>query len=297
MVMIDYRGHAYTPEEFERQFNPRANVTDSDAVQAERKRLSAEARTRIDGVLGVPYGDSDRQVLDVFAPDRATAPGGGPRSAPTFVYFHGGYWRGGHARDGSFIAEPFVKAGASVFLPTYDLCPDVTVGQIVEQARRAIAWVHANAQGYGGDPDRLYLAGHSAGAHLVAMALADDWADDPAAGGAVAGACLISGIYDIDPVRSISVNDLIRVTQADVEPLSPLRPPPRHPIPMIVAAGGDESEEWKRQSQLYADVARSAGCTVAEIEVPDTHHWSILLPMREAGHPITRALMRMMGLV
>lgn len=287
--MIDYRGNAYTPEEFERQFNPRANVTDSEAIQAERKRLSAEARTRIDGVLGVPYGDSDREVMDIFAPDR--------EGGPTFIYFHGGYWRGGHARDGSFFAEPFVRAGASVFLPTYDLCPDVTVGEIVAQTLRAIAWIHANARSHGGDPDRLYIAGHSAGAHLCAMALADAWDDDPATGGAIAGACLISGIYDLDPVRFISVNDLIRVTEADVEPLSPLRHPPRRPVPMILAAGGDESEEWRRQSQLYADVARGAGCTVAEIEVPDVHHWSILLPMREPDHPITRALLRMMGLV
>ncbi len=292
MVMIDYRGHAYTPEAFERQFNPRANVTDSEAIQAERKRLSEQARTRLDGVLGVAYGNSDRQVVDIFAPDRPAAPGGGP----TFIYLHGGYWRGGHARDGSFIAEPFVQAGASVFLPTYDLCPDVTVAGIVEQTRRALVWIHANARSYGGDPDRLYLAGHSAGAHLAAMALAHDWAEAPAVGGAIAGACLISGIYDMDPVRFISVNDLIRATDADIEPLSPLRHPPRRPVPMIVAAGGDESEEWRRQSQLYADVARAAGCTVAEIEVPNVHHWSILLPMREPDHPITRAVLRMMGI-
>jgi arylformamidase len=288
MVMIDYRGHAYTPEEFERQFNPRANVTDSEAIQAERKRLSEEARTRLDGLLGVPYGDSDREVIDIFAPDH--------EEGPCFVYLHGGYWRGGHARDGSFIAEPFVRAGASVFLPTYDLCPDVTVAEIVAQTHKAIAWIHANARAYGGDPDRLYLAGHSAGAHLAAMALADDWRDDPAVAGAFAGACLISGVYDMDPVRYVSVNDLIRATDADVEPLSPLRHPPRWPVPMVVAAGGDESEEWRRQSQLYADVARDAGCSVAAMEIPGVHHWSILLPMREPDHPITRAMLRMMGL-
>lgn len=288
MVMIDYRGHAYPPEEFERQFNPRAKVTDAEAHQAERRRLSAEVRTGLDGILGVPYGDREREVIDIFAPDH--------EGGPTFVYVHGGFWLNGHARDGSFMAEPFVRAGASVFLPTYDLCPDVTVGEIARQTLRAIAWIHANARTYGGDPDRLYLVGHSAGAHLVAMALAHGWAEDPAVGGAIAGACLISGIYDVDPVRSISVNEGIRITEADVEPLSPLRHPPRRPVPLIVAVGGDESEEWKRQSQLYADVARSAGCTVAEIEVPDVHHWSILLPMRAPDHPITRALMRMMGI-
>lgn len=292
MVMIDYRGQGYPPEEFERQFNPRADVTDLDAIQAERRRLSEAARARLDGVLGVPYGDGECQVVDVFAPDRPTTPGGGP----TLVYLHGGYWRSGHARDASFIAEPFVRAGATAFLATYDLCPDVTVATIVDQARRAIAWVHANARSYGGDPDRLYLVGHSAGAHLCAMALAHDWAEAREVGGAIAGACLISGVYDLEPVLSISVNALIRATPADVAPLSPLRHPPRQPVPVIVAVGGNESTEWRRQSSLYADVARGAGCTVAEIDVPGVHHWSILLPMREPHHPVTRALLRMMGI-
>ena len=288
-VMED-RGNSYPPEEFERQFNPRQAVPEVDDILDRRPALSEATRRGLPHELDHKYGDGEREVVDIFPAATGTGEG-----APVLVFFHGGYWRGGHAREYSFVAGPFVEAGACVFVATYDLCPDVSLAHIVDQAERAILWVAANAARFGGDPANIHLAGHSAGAHLSAMALACDWGarhgrPDPM----IAGACLISGIYDLEAVRQIAINSDIGARAEDVPVLSPLALPPRRPVPMIVGVGLGETEEWVRQSHLYADVARGAGCAVELIEVPAMNHFTIMVEMPEPTHPITAALTTML---
>jgi arylformamidase len=287
--MIDYRGRRYTAEEFERQFNPRAVVPNVDAVQAKRAALSVEARGHLKSMLGLPYGDRPRETVDVFP-----AAGGANGKAPVQVFFHGGYWRAGEARANSFVAEPFVPAGACVMLVNYDLCPAVTVADIVAQTKRAIAWIHDHAGDWGGDPDRLYLSGHSAGAHLVAMALADDSGVAPLA--AIKGATLISGVFDLEAVLNISVNAEIGLEPHEAAPLSPYAHAIRCTAPVIVAVGLGESEEWVEQSRRYAGFAREQGVAVETIEAPGADHYTILLDMLEPGNALAGAMRTQMGL-
>ena len=117
-------------------------------------------------LLAVPYGPHGTETLDIFgpspAPSSAPSPTRGRRAAPALVYIHGGYWRALDKRDQSFVAEPFVQAGALVVLPNYALAPAVSVRHIVLQTVRAVAWVHRHISRHGGDPGRIVVAGHSA---------------------------------------------------------------------------------------------------------------------------------------
>ncbi len=288
---MEYRGKSYPPAEFERQFNPRLAVPEVDDILARWSLLSQATRARLRAELDRSYGRGQREVMDVFLPAAPGAPG-----APVLIFFHGGYWRAGHGREYSFFAEPFVQAGACVFIASYDLCPSVGLAHIVDQAERAIAWVWRNAGNFGGDAEKIYIAGHSAGAHLCAMLLACDWAarPDPQPDPKIAGACLISGIYDLEPVRRISLNEDIGARPEDVPRLSPLARPPRRPLPLIIAVGLGETGEWVRQSHLYAEVARGAGCAVDLVEVPAMNHFTLLLEMPHTTHPITAALSAML---
>ena len=283
---IEYRGARYSPGEFERQFNPRANVEDVEAIQARREKLSEEARERLTCRLGVAYGDRPRETLDIY-PAKET-------DAPILVFLHGGYWRAGSARANGFIAEPFVGAGACVIAVNYDLCPDVGLTEIVAQVGCALAWIAGHAGEYGGDPGRLHLLGHSAGAHLAALALTDVSGTVPV--DAIKSASLISGIYDLEPVQWILVNAEIGLRPEDIEPLSPLRHAPGTQAPIFVAVGLGESPEWIRQSRLYAEFCHDAGKPVEHMEVEDVDHYSILLEMRKPGNPLTDAVCRQMGL-
>ncbi|HUT51695.1 MAG TPA: alpha/beta hydrolase [Alphaproteobacteria bacterium] len=284
--MIDYRGASYSQAEFDRQFNPRLVAVNPDAVPERRAALSDAIRARRPHALGLAYGDRPRETIDVFPGD---TPGG-----PVLVYFHGGYWRAGSARDNNFIAEPFLAAGACVALINYDLCPTVPIGTIVAQAGKAIGWIRANIGQHGGDGERLFLLGHSAGAHLAAMVLADKNAAAPLE--AIQGAALVSGIYDLDPVIRAAVNHEIGLTRADVAPFSPLGHPPHTPVSLIVAVGLAESNEWVRQSRLYAGVAEAAGCPVERIDIPDADHYKPLFDILEPGDPMCEAIVARMGL-
>lgn len=276
---IEYRGRTYAPEAFERAFNPRVYTPDAEEKAASRAGLSEAMRARYYGIYDIAYGHSPREVLDVFP--------AGSEPAPVMVYIHGGFWRTGSTLESSFFAEPFLAGGICCAMVTYDLCPAVTLGEIVKQIPRAVAWVRDNIAEHGGDPERIHLVGHSAGAHLISMALATPGAL-PADG--IVGATLISGIYDLTPLPHISVNADLRLTADDIAPLSPLRHPPRRQLPLVVAVGANESPEWIEQSSLYAEVADEAGCPVTWIELPEADHYSVVIDIDQPGNALAAAI-------
>lgn len=270
--------------DIERQFNPRAWATDVEAQHALRGRLSAAARARLQGEFDVAYGDTPRQSLDIYH--------AGDGHAPIVVYLHGGYWRVGEKEKQAILAEPLVQAGFPVVMPGTDLCPAVPVDTVVAQVMRGIAWVHANAARIGGDGRRIYLYGHSAGAHLAAMGLAEDWTRRKLPADLICGATLVSGIYDIEPVLHISVNEQIRLTPDRVAALSPQRLPLRRPVPLVLAAGGEEAPGWVAQTHEYAALCQRAGCRVEVIIVPHESHFSTIPAQADAGHPVNQAMLR-----
>ena len=221
-----------TKVDLERQFNPRVAVPNFDAIMEERRWISALTRKRRPFVGDVRYGDAERSTLDIFP---AETPNG------TFIYIHGGYWRAGSTRDNSALADPFCDAGVAVFLVNYTLCPNSTVPAIVQQVAEALAWIRRHGRDYGADPDRVYLCGTSAGAHLAAMLLASD--------DSIAGACLISGIYDLAPVLDVSVNAEIRLTDEWVRPMSPMYQLPKGHPKLVMAFGQDEPALWTQQTR------------------------------------------------
>jgi len=239
-------------------------------------------------MVEVAYGDDPSETLDLFP---ATQPG-----APVLVYIHGGYWRALSKRDQSFVAAPFVEAGAMVAIPDYALCPAVTIEHITLQLVRALAWLHRHAAGVGGDPERIVVAGHSAGGHLAAMLLACDW---PAVGAdlphdLVAGALSISGLFDIEPLRHAPfLAPDLHLTADSALRLSPaFMPAPRGPLVTVV--GGKESEEFLRQSAL---IGTQWPTTVIGAEiVPGRHHMDVL---HEIADPVSRThqwALRLLGL-
>ena len=233
-----------TPAWYDAQYNNRARIPEHPAILAHWAEASAEALARHPEMVEARYGSHPRERLDVFP---ARAPG-----SPVLVYLHGGYWRALDKRDQSFVAPPFVAAGALVVLPDYALCPDVSVEQIVLQTVQALRWVYRNAARHGGDANRIVVAGHSAGGHLATMLLACRWqAVDPALPADLVKAALsISGLYELEPLRHAPflAADLA-LTAASARKLSPAA----MPAPggrLVTVVGGDESEEFLRQADL-----------------------------------------------
>jgi arylformamidase len=254
----------------ELHFNPESAVkAEETAEKVRRNELSERARGRLRADYDVRYGPGPLQVLDIFP--------AGDGKAPIHVYIHGGYWRRGDKSAASFAAEPFVAAGIPLIALNYDLCPQVTLDQLVSEVMDGIEWVHRNAARIGGDGNRLYLSGHSGGAHLTAMALAHDWAKRGLREDFIVGAAPITGIYDIEPMLHISVNQQVRLKAEMVRRNSPMFNPPLRPVPILFALGTSEMAGWAEQTLDYEKVCRSAGCHTELIWYPGHNHYSMTL--------------------
>ncbi len=282
-----YKG--FNKEEMEFHFNPRTAAPDYERWAMEREEASLRVRRTLKSWLNVPYGNSPRQVLDIFPAEK---PG-----APVLVYIHGGYWRGGGKDHNCHFVEVFVKAGATVALVEYDLCPSVTVTEIVRQARSAIAWVYRNISNHNGDPSKLYICGLSAGGHLVVMALAHDWEKEGLPRDLIKGATAISGVYDLDAVLHIDVNEEIRLTPESARENSPFLHPPLPRAPFTIVIGGAEPRGWKQQSEDLFKLCKERGVECEYLEIPDAHHYALSSLLADPASPLTRAILKQMNLL
>jgi arylformamidase len=168
----------------------------------------------------------------------------------------------------------------------------VTLDGTVESALRAVAWTWRHARAYGGDPDRLTLSGHSAGAHLCAMALAHDWTADGLPADVIKGAVPSSGIDDPAPAMRTTVNAEIRLTEEIARRHDALRLEPKVRCPVELFVGGDEPPQWIRQSELYAEHLRRHGVKAELSLIPGTHHFDIIDQYVDPASPIVQAIVR-----
>jgi arylformamidase len=278
---------AFRPDEMEFQYNPRVSVAEYPELAKRRAADSAKVRSTLKSWLDVSYGSSRREILDIYP---SVKEGG-----PVLVYYHGGYWRGGSKEDNCGFAPTFVRRGVNVVIVEYDLCPQVTVTDIVGQARASLAWVYRNIARYNGDPSRLYIAGHSAGGQLAAMILARDWTQEGLPRNLVKGAVLTSGVYDLEMVMHIGVNDEIRVTPELVKENSPFLHPPLPVCSVIVGVGGAEPEGWQRMSQDFFQLCKERGMDCEYLAVPGANHFTLPEHMADAESPLTRAMFQQIG--
>ncbi len=283
--------HDYDQPALDSQYNNRGRVPEADDFLAGYVSDSAAARAALASRLDVPFDDRSPQTLDIFMP------AGEVHSAPLHIFFHGGYWKSRDKSEFSFVAGPIAAAGGIAVVPDYGLIPAITMDELVRQCRAATAWVHANAASFGGDPARLTISGHSAGGHIVAMVAATDWAGEyglPA--DVVKGGVAISGLFDLEPIRLSFVNDDLRLSEEVARRNSPihLAPPPN--LPLVVAYGADESEEYARQSAIYAEYLRGHGLAPELRPIAGRNHFNIAADLRDPDSEMSRIITAQMGL-
>lgn len=272
------------------QYNNRERVPDHATITARWQRVGTAVRGTVTSRLDVPYGPSPAEVLDIFMPE-----GEGP--FPINIYLHGGYWYSRHKDDFSAIAGAFVPAGAISIIVNYALVPEVSLAELIRQCRAAVAWTHDNAANFGGDADRLFVTGHSAGGHLVAMMLATDWAAFAGKpNDLIKGGVAISGLHDLTPMRMCFLDDTLGLSDDDVRTLSPLTLDPIGSAPLVAAYGGGESEEFKRQAATFAEAWRAKRASVLELEIEAADHFTVLDELMTTGSALNRAQLGQMGL-
>jgi arylformamidase len=252
---------------------------------------SEAARRRLGTARRLAYGPTPKEALDLYAAARS--------NAPINVFVHGGAWRAGSATDYAFLAELFTAAGANFIALDFInvLETDGDLRPMVEQVRRAIAWVYENARSFAADPDRLYVSGHSSGAHLVGVALVTDWSrafNLPA--NLIKGALCCSGLFDLKPVRLSARSNYIKFTDETERSFSPLRYVGSINCPLLLAHGTLETPEFQRQTRDFAAAVRQAGKEVGLLVGEGYNHFEILETLANPHGILGRAVLEQMGL-
>ena len=270
------------PAEFvEREYNLRAAFPDHPQWFARWAADSAAARARLDSHLDVRYGSGPKQTLDLFPAANARG---------TLLFIHGGYWRALDKAEHSFVAPPLVASEISVVVINYDLCPDVAIARIVDECREAVAWVLREGSRYGLSMRRLVVSGHSAGGHLAAMLVATDWRARGLPADTLRGAFVISGVFDLEPLVQVSFNVDLKLDAGRAYLVSPIHLQPRVPVPVVIAAGGDETSEFIRQSWLLWE--RWPECHPpgrrGPLLLPGKHHFSVISDLADPASELVR---------
>jgi arylformamidase len=280
--------NAKVPDPLDLEYNPRLRIADAVAGYTRWRRDAASARELLGGRLDIPYGPAAAERLDFF-------PAAGS-AKPLLVFIHGGYWRSFDKADFSWVAPAYVAAGTSVAIVNYGLMPVTPLAQIVDEVRRACAWIFDHAGSLAIDRGRIFCSGHSAGGHLTGMMLATDWsrASQHLPRALLAGGVAISGVFDLEPLtRAPFLRDDLRLDADAARELSPAYLPWANEAPLLRVVGALESDEFHRQSQLMADCWPQA-CATPVMRVPDCDHMTVCDTFAVPGSPhfeATRSLL------
>jgi arylformamidase len=259
--------------DYEAEYNVRAGVPEHPEIFAgwarDAEDYRAELLKRDRAELGLSYGDTPRQTLDLFQPEA-----GGP--APLAIFLHGGYWRSLDPSYFSHMARGLNGRGVAVAVAGYDLCPIVTIAAIVEQIRRACLFLWQRLG------RRALIYGHSAGGHLAAAMVATDWRSlYPKAPPDLAPAgYAVSGLFDLAPLVGLTMNQDLRLDAAEARRMSPLFWPVAPGRVLDAAVGDGESDEFKRQSRTLAQAWPQAGAATRYQELPG-NHFTVIAPLAD----------------
>jgi arylformamidase len=271
-----------------RQYDQRAWVPNADELIRRYVARSDAARARLGEPERVAYGAAPAETLDLYRAARSPA--------PLLVFFHGGAWQRLSKRASAFAAEAFVRSGAHFAAADFAALPAVSLVELVDQARRAVACLYRNADDLGVDRSRIHVVGHSSGGHLAASVMTTDWATFRLPRNVVRAGLCVSGIYDLAPVRLSARNDYVRLSADSEHALSPQRHLDRLGCPLVVAAAELDSAEFRRQARDFAAAVGRAGGSARLVDGRGLNHFDVILTLADPHGFLGRLAFEQMGL-
>ena len=283
-----YRQFA-TQAEIDAQYDVEQSVPDFSIYAKHYVEESRVARHRLRCELDLPYGPTRAETLDIFPAER--------RDAPVFVFIHGGYWRMLSSKEFSCVALGLVQLGITTVVVNYALAPKVSIDEITRQMRAALYWVLRRIDAHGGDPSRVALGGHSAGAHLTAMCLQTRWREDYGLGSddPLAGAVLISGLYDLEPLRYSLMQPMIQLDDGVIRRQSPLFSVRPCATPALVTWGDAEPDEFRRQSDDFNAAWLAAGNRSRRMPLTEANHFTAIYGFEDPQSVLCRWVAQALG--
>ena len=272
----------YNQEQLNNQYNTRLQVPDYADYFDRWERLSRQTADQNTILKDIPFGAHPEELLDIF-PSKI-------HHSKTLVFIHGGYW---HLLDKTmfhFLAGHFLNYNVTTVLINYPLAPRSSINEIVAACRKALRWIHENIIRFNGNPEELYLMGHSAGGHLASMLMVEENAKF------IRAMISLSGLFRLEPVMLSYLNDSIGMDRENAVKNSPVFLEPANDCPLLLATGVDESDEFKAQSdQLYRHW-KNKFSNIELLKVPQKNHYSILEAVIEKNSILCNAIIRLMNI-
>jgi arylformamidase len=272
--------------DWEVEYNNRARVPEHPQIFARWQRDAAtyrdEAAKQGRAEIGLKYGPSPRQTVDLFKPPAGDG-------APLAMFVHGGYWRSLDPSSFSQVARGLNARGVAVAVIGYDLCPQVSIGEIIQQTQAACLFLWKRVG------RRMVVSGHSAGGHLAACMVATDWKilDGGAPADLVPAGYAISGLFDLTVLLHLSSNADFRLDEAEARRVSPLFWHVERGRMLDAVVGGDESSEFLRQSKTVADTWRGKGAETRYEPIPGMNHFTVCDAMTDPTSAMTSRLVEL----
>ena len=278
----------YDQESLDNQYNNRLHVPDY-AIHLNRwELLSRQTEQKLPVIKDIAYGSLQRERLDIYSSLQ-------PQSK-TLIFIHGGYWQMLDKSMFHFIANGFHSYGVTTVLLTYPLAPEVSIDQIVVSCRNAIKWLYSNIPAFNGDPNQMYVVGHSAGGHLAAMLMATDWKlfISGLSANVLKGICAVSGLFNLVPIHLSYLNKVLKMDMETAKSNSPVRLEPSNSCPLIVAVGEAESAEFNDQSKEFYTCWKNKGIDNQLLQMPRQNHYSIAETIVDPQSSLHQALRQLM---
>lgn len=272
-----------TQDALDEEYDTERTVTTPEgliALRAGRAEVNKNVLAAPWRVANVHYGPTLAERFDIYkAPEKG---------APIMLYMHGGYWSDVRPTKDTLGWTSIAprEHGLTMAVMDYALCPSVTIDEVVRQCRAAVAWLYRNAESFGGDRNKIYVTGNSAGGHLTAMLALTDWeklyglpAD------IIKGGSPFSGLYDLAPLRYTWLQPKLQLTAEQILRCSPIHCIRPNAPPLLIIWGDDETQEFHRQSQAFHELYVAAGNQAVLYPVEGRDHYSVLSAWREPGSP------------
>jgi arylformamidase len=269
----------YTQEQLDQAYDQLVWAPHRDTVQAAIRKDCEAVRQKMPPRTE-RYGKSEMQVLDVFASPGASR-------APVLVYLHGGAWLRGSRLDVCYPAPALAAKGAALVVPDFNNVSEVSLPQMVQQCREAVDWTVRNAASFGGDPDRIYLAGHSSGAHLASCVLLGN--------DTIKAALVISGMYELHAPLLSARSKYVRITPEELDATSAMRHLGRIRCPVAVAWSVGDSPEFRRQGQVFSAALEGMGRLAYRTEVFSPNHFEEPRQLADPDSQLGRVLAALMA--
>jgi arylformamidase len=287
-------------QELDDAYDQAVYAPNRDQLTKRRLANSAAALKRLGPPLRFAYGPTPIEGLDIYRAPSSSCPASGEgKGAPIAVFVHGGAWRNGRSSEFTYLAEPFVHAGAHFVVLDFTNVDEAggSLFPMVEQVRRAVGWVYRNADKFGGDRSRLHLVSHSSGSHLAGCTVTHDWTRDGLPPDILKGATLSSGMYDLAPVRLSKRSKYVAFTDEMESRLSAMRHLDKLNTPLVLSYGTYETPEFQRQTRDFAAAVKAVGKPVELLVGEGYNHFEMLETLGNPYGLLGRALLIQMQLM